>query len=417
MRGFCFLASGLLFCMRAQEPGSPVTLADLIDEALRKNPEVLAAQSKLESARQRPVQAAALPDPMLEVGYTSNGGPLPGQGLGVEPTSNIGFMASQSWPGPGKRRLRRDLASKDASATEREYWQAQLSVVTRLKTAWHRLHHTYALLDLLERNQKLTERILKVSEIRYRIGKAAQPDLLRAQTQLSVIETNILRLRREIKSREAELNTLAVRPLEAPVARPPEIEPREVTVTLDDLYKQAEAHSPVLERERLMVERAELAVNLARKEGTPDYKFSAGWATMGRMPDMYQARLEFNLPVFTRSRQRAAVAEQSFALNQARRSYQTTGNTLLFRMRDDWLLTETSWRLMRMYATTLLPQAALTLESSIPAYESGQVDFQSVLNNLQLVLDYESAYHEEMMMYHLALIRLEEATGLELLKE
>jgi outer membrane protein TolC len=392
-------------------------LGELIDLALRRNPEVLAAQKKLESVRQRPAQASALPDPMLELGYTSNGGPLPGQGLGVEPTSNIGFMASRQLPGSGKRRLRRDIAWKEADATEKEYWQAQLSVVSRLKSAWHRLHHDYAQIGLLERNRALLERMLKVSQIRYSVGKAAQPDVLRAQTQLSVLETKLLRFRQDLRSREAEINALIVAPLEQAVPRPPEIEPREITVTLDDLYRQVGAHSPVLARERAMVERTELALNLARKEGSPDYKISAGWSTMGRMPDMYQARLEFNLPFFTRSRQRAAVTEQSLSLEQARRSYQTAGNTLQFRLRDDWLISETAWRLMRMYTTTLLPQAALTLEASVPAYESGQIDFLTLINNLNAVLEFEAGYHEEMMTYHLALIRMEEITGLELLKE
>jgi outer membrane protein TolC len=395
----------------------PSALPGLLEEALRRNPEVLAAQKKLESARQRPAQAASLPDPMLELGYTSNGGPLPGQGLGTEPVSNIGFMASQQLPGPGKRRLRREIAWKEASAAEREYWQTQLSVVSRVKMAWHRLHHNYAQIDLLDRNRQLLERMLRVSQIRYQTGQAAQADILRAQTQLALLETKALRFRQEIRAREAEINSLLARALETPVPKPPDIEPREVMLTLERIYEQAQAHSPVLARERTLVERTELALNLARKEGTPDYKISGGYFTMGRMPDMYQARVEFNLPFFTRSRQRAAVAEQSYALDQARRSYQTTGNTMLFRLKDDWLLSETSWRLMRMYTTTLMPQAALTVEASIPAYETGQVDFLTLLNNLTTLLEFESAYHEEMMNYHLALLRIEEATGLELVEE
>jgi hypothetical protein len=70
-----------------------------------------------------------------------------------------------------------------------------------------------------------------------------------------------------------------------------------------------------------------------------------------------------------------------------------------------------------MYSGTLLPQAALTVESSVPAYESGQIDFLTLLNNLNAVLEFEAGYHEEMMNYHLALIRIEEITGLELVKE
>src|ERR1700746_1586076 len=81
-------------------------LPSLVDEALRSNREILAAQKKYEAARQRPAQESSLPDPTVGLGYTSNGGPYPGAGLGRDVTSNIGVMVSQEFPFPGKRKLR-----------------------------------------------------------------------------------------------------------------------------------------------------------------------------------------------------------------------------------------------------------------------------------------------------------------------
>lgn len=392
-------------------------LGPLMEEALQRNPEVLAARKRVEAARQRTAQASSLADPMLSVGYSSNGGPLPGQGLGVEPTSNIGFMVSQQIPAPGKRRLRGAIEARSADAVTQEYWMAQLSVATRLKTAWHRLHHAYEIGDLIDRNRTLLERILKVTEARYAVGKAAQQDLFKAQTQLSLLALKRERFTQERRSREAEINALLARPLDSAVPRPENIEPRESMLTIEKLAEHAKAHAPVLQREIANIHRTELALNLARKDGAVDFTVSGGYFTMGRMPDMYQARLDINLPFFTRGRQRAAVAEQAHSLDAARRAYQATGNALLFRIKDDYLVSDASWRLMRMYTTTLIPQALLTLESSMASYETGQVDFLTLLSNLSAVLEYEEGYHEEMMNYHVALIRIEEATGLELVEE
>lgn len=392
-------------------------LGPLMEEALARNPEILAARKRVEAARQKPAQASSLADAVLSVGYSSSGGPLPGQGLGAEPTSNIGFMVTQQIPAPGKRRLRGAIEARAADAATQEYWMAQLSVAARLKTAWHKLHHAYEVSDLIDRNRTLLERILKVTEARYAVGKAAQQDLLKAQTQISLLALKRERLDQERRSREAEINALLVRALDSPVPRPVNIEPRESMLTLEKLAAQAQAYAPVLQREINNVERAELALNLARKEGAVDFAVSGGYFNMGRMPDMYQARLDVTLPFFTRSRQRAAVAEQTHSLDAARRAYQATGNALLFRLKDDYLVSDASWRLMRMYSTTLIPQALLTLESSMSAYETGQVDFLTLLANLSAVLEYEEGYHEEQMNYHLALIRIEEATGLELVEE
>ena len=127
---------------RAQE----LNLATLIQEALDRNPDVLAAQKRFEAMAQRPRAASALPDPMLGVGYNANGYPYPGAGLGTEPTSNIGFMVTQELPYPGKRDLRVKMASKDAQAEWQNYLAAQLATIAKLKQAYYKLQHSYAML-------------------------------------------------------------------------------------------------------------------------------------------------------------------------------------------------------------------------------------------------------------------------------
>lgn len=396
-------------------------LTDLIDQALRHNPEILAAQKKLEAARQRPAQASSLPDPMFSAGYVSMGGPLPGQGLGREPLARLGFMASQMLPAPGKRRLRGAIALKEASEAEQQYFAAQLGVVARVKMAYHEYAYAHEELSVVERSGALLERMLKVSEARYATGEGSQADLLRAQTQLTLLETRAERARLAAQSRAAALNALAARPLDTPIAKPAAAPVHEMVVSLDKLYEQARAFAPVLLQRKHSVERTELALNLARKEGAIDYTIAGGYSNMGRMDgrwgNMYEARVDINLPFFTRGRQRAAVAEQAHERDRARREYRAAGNDLLFRIKDDALLSATAWRLLRLYQSTLIPQAALTLEASLPAYETGQVDFSALLASLMAVLDYELEYHRERLTYHLALIRLEEATGLELVEE
>src|SRR6516165_6162622 len=84
-------------------------LPALVEEALRNNREILAAQKKYEAARQMPAQASALADPTVSAGYTANGWPYPVAGIGRNVTSNAGLMVSQELPFPGKRQLRGDI--------------------------------------------------------------------------------------------------------------------------------------------------------------------------------------------------------------------------------------------------------------------------------------------------------------------
>ena len=128
-------------------------MKELVDEALRRNPEVLAAQKRYEAARQKPAQEGSLPDPMVSVGWNSSGNPLPGAGLGVEPVANVGLMATQELPYPGKLRLRSDIASKEAGAEAQQYRAAQLNLISRVKQAFYRLQHAEVMLGIIDANR------------------------------------------------------------------------------------------------------------------------------------------------------------------------------------------------------------------------------------------------------------------------
>jgi outer membrane protein TolC len=206
----CSLFAFLLVLPLAAEP---IRLPDLVAEALASNREVLVARKQYEAARQRPARERSFPDPVLSLGYASNGGPLPGQGLGSDPTSNIGAMVTQEIPYPGKRKLRGDIANKDAEAEFQQYQAVQLSVRSRVTQAFHRLHHTYASLGILAQGKEVLMSLIRASEARYIGGRTAQQDIFKAQTQLSMLETRIIRMEQDRRTTEAELNSLLNRQL------------------------------------------------------------------------------------------------------------------------------------------------------------------------------------------------------------
>jgi cobalt-zinc-cadmium efflux system outer membrane protein len=399
-------SGGLLFAQADR-----TDLGDLLAEALRSSPEIAAAQKRYEASRQRPSQASSLPDPMFSPGYNSSGAPWPGARLGTEPTSNIGVMLSQEIPFPGKRKLAGDLAVKEAEAEWQQYQQVQLNVVARLKQAYYRRSFAFAAVDVIDRNLELLRKFLRITEARYSVGKAAQQDVFKAQTQISILETKRVQLEREKRAREAEIISLVNRPPGSLVGRPTEMRPIPVPVKLEELYAAARENSPMLRRDEKMIQRAEVAVNIARKEYYPDFTLNGGYYNMGRMPDMYMFRADFKIPLYFFRKQRAAVTEQSQTLVQSRRAYEATNQSLHFRIQDDYLMAQTSEQLTRLYGQTVIPQASLALESSLSSYETGAIDFLTVLMNYITVVEYQMNYYEELQNFYLALARLEEMTA------
>ena len=395
-------------------PALAQSLPALVGEALQNNREIVAAQKRYEAARQRPSIASSLPDPTVSLGYTSNGTPLPGGGLGTNPTSNAGISISQEVPFPGKRKLRGEIAEKEAEAEFQQYLSVRLSVVARLKMAYHELHHADVSIDSIKRSQELLRTFMRVTEARYSVGRAAQQYVLRADTQYAILETRAVRLEEEKAARQAEILSLLNRPPEGAIDAPTAEDAPPLMAALEDLYRHARTEAPMLRREQKMVERDELSTNLARKEYDPDYTISGGYFNQGGMPPMFQARVDFKLPAYFWRKQRAGVNEQVFALSEARHNYEASAQLLNARIKESYVTAQSARKLMDLYLKSVIPEANLALESSMAGYETGALDALSVLTNFMTVVDYELNYHEELMRYVAALDQLEEMTGMEL---
>jgi outer membrane protein TolC len=406
----CLLAAA---SAAAQEPATTWTIDQAVAEAVAASPEIRSATEGLQAARSRPAQVRSLPDPMLSAGYSANGRPWPGAGLGQEPTSNIGFMVSQELPYPGKRALRAAIAGREADAEEIGIDAVRLSVTSRVKQAYYRLAYAYAAADVLTRNRSLLDTLLAVSENRYAVGTAAQQDVIKAQAQLSILELQLERTRQERATREAELNALRAKPFGTPVPRPQDLAATPFETSLDSVVAVAMDHAPMLQRDRVQIERSALSLDAARKDYKPDFALAGGYYYMGAMPPMYEFRIDVQIPL-QRGKRAAAVAEQRSLLEQSKQVLESTRLDLQGRIAGDYQMSATSARLVVLYRDTVLPQARLALESSIASYQTGGVDVLSVLTNFATVLEYEMRYFDELASYHVAVSRLEEMTGVPL---
>jgi outer membrane protein TolC len=389
-------------------------LPTLVDEALLHNREVLAAQKKYEAARQKPSQESSLPDPMVSLGYTSNGAPYPGAGLGSDVTSNIGVMVSQEMPFPGKRQLRGEIAAKEASAEYEQYLTVRLSVTARLKQAYHELHHANAAITFVHRYQELLQNILRISEVRYSVGRAAQQDVFKAQTQFAIFQAQLARFEQERDSKQIEINALLNRPQGGHIEVAEDPMPAELPATLDVMLAHARTHAPMLAREQKMIERNDLASALAKRNLYPDYTLSGGYFNQGSMPPMWQFRVDFKLPAYFRNKQNAEIAEKAYSATEARHNYEAVDVAIQSQIRETYTLAVTARKLTDLYQKSVIPGAQLALESSMAGYQTGTLDFLSLFSNFMNVVDYELMYHEEVMQYQVALARLEEMTGMPL---
>jgi outer membrane protein TolC len=390
-------------------------LPDLIAEALENNPEIQAAQQEREAARQRIAPAQALDDPMLEAGVIN--APLASSPFNREDMTMKMIGLSQRLPFPGKRGLRREVASKDAEAIDQGYHETVNRVVHDLKTVYFDLGLTLEMIKLVEKNKQTLEHFLRIAEARYQVGQGSQADVLKAQTQVSRMQDRLLGLAREQPAFEAELIRALGRNTRGEIPVPVALQIQEIPLALETLQQEAWVQRPQLLALQSLIARNEKSVDLARKAYYPDFdvRFSYGQRDNMldgvRRDDMVSMTVAVNLPVWRGSKIEPRIMEAQAMRDQTASLYQAQRNEIAAGLRQQIAMAEQSLKSARLYQRAILPQAKLTVESALTAYQVNRVDFLTLLDNQMTVFDYEANLIAAMANYNKALAEIDWLVG------
>lgn len=391
-----------------------LSLDSLIQEALQKNPGVQSALRQVQALRYRVPQARTLPDPMVSVGWAGNITPFSVQQ--GDPSSYRGITASQTLPYPGKLKLRSEIADREAGAAQWDYENVRRSLVAEVKAAYYDYSFYAKAIETTTKDRDLLQKLSQISEARYRVGKGVQQDVLKAQVEISRIQQRLTVLQQQYTTAQVRLNTLLYRDPETALPEPAALGNPKLEYSLDQLYQFARANDTGLQREQRMIERNQFAANLASRDYYPDFTVAYMYQQRPMMPDMHGFTVTANIPVFYRTKQREAVREATENLISSQRSKDNRETELYFAVKEQYLLAKSSEGLFRLYSQGVVPQSSLALESSMSAYQVGNVDFLTILSNFTTVLDYEVEYYRELANYNMALARLEPLVGVELMK-
>ncbi len=390
-------------------------LTSLVAEALENNPEIQAAQRERDAAGQRIAPAGALEDPVLEAGVIN--APLSSAPLNREDMTMKMIGLSQRLPFPGKRGLRQDVAAQDAQSIGYGYQETVNRVVREIKTAYFDLGLILERTRLVEKNKRILEDFFHVAAEHYAVGRGNQADALRAQTQVSIMVDELLRLARDRPTIEAELIRALGRnaTVAAPNPEPPQL--REETLNLESLRETAMTQRPQLLALQSIVSRNEKALDLARRNYYPDFDVRLAYGQRdnmldgGRRPDMVTLTVAMNLPVWRENKLTPRVIEALALRDQAQSTYEAQRNEVTARLRQQTALAEQSLQSARLYQTTILPQARLTVESSLSAYRVNRVDFLTLLNSQLTVFNSEILLVTAMASYNKALAEIDLLIG------
>ena len=388
----------------APQLAPPLTIQLVLDAVLQHNPGLRAARELAQAARHRIPQATALEDPMV-------GADL--EGIDGGTYMDIEYMASQTWPFPGKRRLRGQVAARASDIRQAEYEMLERDLVAQAKTVYFALALVERSLDINRQNRELLEQIERVAESQYATGSRTMQDVLKTQIELAKLSNERIGLQQERTSAIARLNALMGRGPSAPIVLTTPARLGQLRLTLDELEQRLLDARPDLKAAALAVARSSAELGVARLDYLPDFttRVEARQFRGGGGIREFDTMLAVNVPIWSWGKQHERVKEVRATLEASKAEQERAKLDALAELRDGYARLEAADRTAELYATSILPQAEQTLNVAQTGYEAERVEFMDVLDAERAWKALQLEYHRALAAFETAWAEVERAVG------
>jgi outer membrane protein, heavy metal efflux system len=416
----------LLLLLTAWLAGSGVALANagatiggdvesLLAFARERHPEFAAMRHEAAAADARIDPAGALPDPMLGIELrdfaTSDRGPdlLPAR------VGSTRYTVTQNLPWFGKRDLKRGVAAAGAAEAQGRAAATWADLAWQIKQAYaqHHLHH--ASLHFGLENLVLLDQLEQIAQVRYAGGLVPQQDVIRAQTERTVLRSELVMLEGDDAQMGTRIRALLGRPEAMQLLPPDRLRhlPPPARLAATALEARLIERNPRLAADAARIDAAQKSRELTYKNRYPD--FNVGLASIQSRDRVtgWDLMFEINIPLQRDSR-RAQELESERMLDAAQARKEATLNQTLAELHESLTALRTARRVEELVSSSLLPQAELTLQSALAGYETGKVDFATVLDAQRQIRKAQEDLVRARVNQQMRLADIERAIGEEL---
>jgi outer membrane protein TolC len=386
-----------------------LSLASALVYAQEHNPSIQAARERLLAARERPAQVSALDDPM----FTYEGFNIP-ENFDPTRTDNNILKLSQKFPFPGKRRLRGQIATHEAAIVREELRMTELTIRAAVKKAYYDLWQVQQNLLIYSRDKELMAQFATIAEKKYAVGQVSQPNVLQAQVELTRIVNRVTTETLKLGEVRARFNELLSRPLDALLGVPSEAPDPIISHSFAELAELTARASPEISARTMASTRDATALALAQKAYFPDFEvFVERFINSGRK-DGVGLIVSTSIPLAYREKYDAGVAEARAQLNAGKADLRAAQDKALAEVKTALIRVQTAAELIILFAQTYIPQAEQALESSRISYQTGKLDFLSLIDSLRVVEQVHLEHSAAAAGFEKAYAELERAVGQEL---
>jgi cobalt-zinc-cadmium efflux system outer membrane protein len=396
--------------------GIPETLQDYLSYAALNNAGLRAAFEQWRVAVEQVPQAKALPDPKFTYGYFIK-----------EVETRVGpqrqkFGVMQVFPWLGKIEARTDAAAAASRAARKRYDAKKLKLFYEVRDAFYEYTYLARAVGIAEENLELIKHFEEVARTQYTAATATHPDVIRAQVELAKLQDHLKTLEELRKPIVARLNAILNRRSFDILPWPRREDFRAVRIDRQQLIEILRMQNPELQALEFDTEAARNRIKLAQKKFWPDIGVGLDWIQTDRAimsgtrdsgKDPLILMFTLDIPIW-RDSYKAAELQAMAEVNRTLLHKTEIENNIIVQAERALYDFEDSDRKIKLYGDVLVPKAEELLGASETAYKSGTIDFLSLINAQQKLLEFQLQYERATTNNQQRLAELEMYVGTEL---
>ncbi|PYO89786.1 MAG: hypothetical protein DMD66_04445 [Gemmatimonadetes bacterium] len=383
---------------------SPPTLRDVLDIALRRNPDIVVARVHVDSAHGEQRIARAMPNPVV----TS------------APNQPWQYTVSLPLDVTPQRLFRTRAAARGTDAARADAADVVRQVTFSVRQAFSDVLLAEQARDLAEERREIFRQLLAADSVRLRSGDLPQREVTKAELELARVDAELLRAVAQVHASRLVLQ------LQMGIAAPDtafrvagDLAYQPVIFPEDSLAVLAARRRPDLRAARERTAQSEAIEHLAATLWIPTPEVTYSYQHGGQFArgdlftngSAYALGFGFTLPLFylnggEREKGRAGLAAAQLTTTRTEAQVATDIATAVDAYHSARALAE-------RYEGGLLERARAVLETARYAYGTGAISLLELLDAIATWSDTRSAYYSALHDYWISVYALERAVGMD----
>lgn len=398
------IALAILLTHKVSLAGDARTLGEVLDLAYRNNPGIAASRHSLEAEESLVTSKATLDDPMIGVST-----------LNRNVRTQYGTI-TQKIRFPTKYALQAKAQSSRADSQRSRLDMKKLEVRQKVTSLYFAIYSAQKIIQLTKANMQAVKEFARVAEKKYAAGKSPQGDSMKAHFELTGLELDLIRLKQEEEALQDNLKAVVndrsferLRLTNLKITTPKFLS-NEISDSLPELTSTLQGKSPIVKTQSHLLKEAEYKSSLSKWEYAPDFQLQYQQRISGDPEDSKIYSIGVTFPLWFWKKGSEASAASSRRIAQEYRLTDTT-QKMIAKVKDLKGKVLTGVKTLKIYETSLIPQAQGAYNSTRGAYRANKTSFLDLLDSERSLYRVKTGFYQSLKQYVTHLSELETHLG------